>query len=194
MPRFVTRSLTLRRSIAAVLVLLAAVLWLHPVADRTAPMLVAARALAPGVDLSTSDVRVVRAPPEVVPPAAFTEPAAIAGRVLAGAAGEGEPITEARLVGPSAVGPGFAAVPVRLSDPAVAELVRPGSRVDIVSTDKRGGEAVVLARDATVVTVRRDDQVNGGRRGSLLLIALARDSAARVASSSLERPVTVTLR
>lgn len=194
MPRFLTRSLTPRRTIAAVLVLLAAVLWLRPVADRASPMLVAARALAPGVDLSTSDVRVVRAPPEAVPRAAFTDPEAVAGRVLTGAASEGEPITEARLVGPSAIGPGAAAVPVRLADPAVAELVRPGSRVDIVSSDSKAGDTVVLARDATVVTVRRDDQVNGGRRGSLLLIALARDSAARIASISLERPVTVTLR
>jgi Flp pilus assembly protein CpaB len=184
----------MRRTVAAALVLLAIFLWMRPVADNTVPMLVAARALAPGTDLSAADVRVVRAPPDLLADSAFRDSTPALGRILAGAAIEGEPITETRLVGPSLIGPGSAAVPVRLSDPMVADLVRPGARVDVVSTDRRPGEAVVLARDATVVTVRAEDRAHGREKGSLLLIALPRESATRVAAISLERPVTVTLR
>ncbi|MGQ0840711.1 SAF domain-containing protein [Actinokineospora sp.] len=187
------RAFTLRRVVATALVLLAAALALRPAPDSV-PVLVAAHALAPGVGLSPSDVRVVRAPPDLRPESALVDPAEVSGRMLAGAAAEGEPITDVRLVGAAntrlATGPDAAAVPVRLADPAVAGLLRPGTRVDVVTADPRGREPVVLARDAAVVTVRADET----GRGSLVLLALPRESATRVASVSLGQPVTVTLR
>ena len=59
-------------------------------------------------------------------------PADAGGRVLAGAARAGEPITDVRLTGPDAAErltgrPGDAAVPIRLADPEVARLLGPGS-------------------------------------------------------------------
>ncbi|CRK61436.1 Heat shock protein 22.5 (Hsp22.5) [Alloactinosynnema sp. L-07] len=186
--------LTLRRIAAAVLVLLSTALLLRPRAEDSVPMLVAARALTAGADLSAADVRVVRAPPELRPESAFTDPASAAGRILALAAAEGEPITEARLVGPAAIDASQAVVAVRLTDPDLVGAIRPGARVDVVSAAQEGSGGSVLAHDATVVTVRANGRVYGRERGTSVLIALPRDSATRVASISLERPVTVTLR
>jgi Flp pilus assembly protein CpaB len=183
-----SRTVALRRLAASALVVLAAFLALRPSRTPDAPILVANRDLAPGTTLSTSDLRVVRAPPTVIPRGTLTSPESALGRILAGAAADGEPITGVRLVGPentglAAGGPGAAAVPVRLADESVAELLAPGSRVDIV-----GGDQQVLASDAVVVTVR------SGEKGRLVVVALPRDVAIRVAGLSLGQGVSITLR
>jgi pilus assembly protein CpaB len=191
-----SRTLALRRLIAAALVLLAAWLALAPRPPSgvpTAPMVVAAHDLAPGITLSTGDLRVVPAPVEVRPAAALGTLDEVAGRVLAGAATSGEPLTRARLVGPEntrlAAGEGDAvAVPVRLADPAVADLLTPGVRVDIVSANADA----VLASAATVITVLAE--TGSVKQGRLVVLAMPRDTATRVAAASLGQEVTVTLR
>ncbi len=202
------RTLALRRVVAAVLVLLAVALAVRPPprarGEPTVPMLVAARDLAPGSSLRPADLRVVRAPESLRPPAALTAADQATGRVLTGAASRGEPVTRTRLVGPensrlTTGDPDAVAVPVRLADPEVATLLAPGARVDVVTVAPRGGAgAVVLAADVTVVTVRaaeQDDAVQAGTRpGRLVVIAVPRASAARLASVSLGQPVAVTLR
>jgi pilus assembly protein CpaB len=202
------RALALRRVVAGVLVLLAAALAIRPPpqahGEPTVPMLVAARDLAAGSLLRPADVRVVRAPESLRPPAALTAAEQASGRVLAGVASRGEPVTRARLVGRDnsrlATGdPDAVAVPVRLADPEVAALLSPGARVDVVTVAPEGGsDAVLLAADATVVTVRADESAGtaqpGVRPGRLVVIAVPRESAARLASVSLGQPVAVTLR
>lgn len=192
--------LLVRRVLAVALVLLAAALALgRPTArgEPTATVLVAAHELTAGTVLRPTDLRAVQAPAALVPAGALTDIAAATGHTLAGPAGTGEPITGVRLVGAantrlSADFPGAAAVPVRLADPAVAELLGPGSRVDVVTVDPHGGAASVLAADATVVTVRDDGSRDRG--GKLVVLALPHETAAQVASISLGQPVTVTLR
>jgi Flp pilus assembly protein CpaB len=196
------RALAPRRLIAATLVLLAGVLALRPAPARdgpTRPMLVAAHDLAPGVMLTLADVRVVPAPEGLRPSAALGSADDVAGRVLAGAATSGEPITGARLVGPANTrlatgGSDAVAVPVRLADPAVADLLSAGTRVDVVTVDPHGTAGALLAEDATVVTVRAGGTDRNDRSGRLVVIAMPRDTATRVASISLGQPVTVTLR
>ena len=59
------------------------------------------------------------------------------------------------------------------------------------------GGAAMLAADATVVTVRSDageHPAGAGRPGRLVVVAMPRDTATRVAAVSLGQPVTVTLR
>lgn len=191
-----TRTVAIRRLIAASLVLLAAVLALKPPSPPDSPLLVADHDLRPGTTLSTSDLRVVRAPPALMPSGALTAPSDAVGQVLAGAASAGEPITSARLVGPTntrltAGRPDSAAVPIRLADDGMADLLTPGSRIDIVAPDQ-----AVLATDATVLTVRSNagSGPTSTTNGQLVLVALPRDLAPRVAAASLARAVTVTLR
>lgn len=189
-----TRTVAVRRLVAGMLVALAAFLALKPSGPPDAPLLVADHDLRPGTTLSTSDMRVVRAPPALVPSGALSNPSDAVGQVLAGAASAGEPITAARLVGPAntrltAGRADAAAVPIRLADDGVADLLTPGSRIDIVAPDQ-----AVLAADATVVTVRSNVGSTATTGGQLVLVALPRDLAPRVAAASLARAVTVTLR
>jgi Flp pilus assembly protein CpaB len=185
--------------LAVALVLLAAALaFRSPPGEQapTVPVLVAARDLPPGVTLRAADVAVARAPASLRPPAALTEPAQAAGRVLAGATTAGEPLTRARLVGRenshlTTGDPSAAAVPFRLADPEVAALLTPGLRVDVVTVSTTDAEAVVLAANATVLTVRPADSTADGR---LVVLALPRPEATRVAAASLGQPVAVTLR
>lgn len=195
------RRFAVRRVLAALLVLTAAALAVapaHPPDQPTVPMLVAARALAPGATLRAADVRVVAAPEPLRPAAALHSVGQVRGRVLAGAATEGEPITTTRLVGAensrlSTGAPDAVAVPVRLTDPAVAALLSPGTRVDVVTVGADGGPSV-LATAARVITVRVDEPAApGAERDRLVVIALPREMARRVASIALDQPVAVTL-
>ncbi|HEU5475742.1 MAG TPA: SAF domain-containing protein [Actinophytocola sp.] len=196
------RALAPRRLIAAALVLLAGALAVRPDpppaggAPPGVPVLVAARDLAPGTTLGAGDVRVERAPPSLRPATALESAESVTGRVLAGAATAGEPITSTRLVGPENTrlttgGPDAVAVPVRLADAAVADLLMPGARVDVVTGDGRG--TALLASDVVVITVLapESDQAADGR---LVVIAMPPEAATRVASVSLGYPVAVTLR
>ncbi|TDV45386.1 SAF domain-containing protein [Actinophytocola oryzae] len=191
------RWLALRRITSLVLVLAAgalAVLQANRDTAATVPMLVAARDLAPGMTLRAADVEVTRLPASLRPPAALTSPREVAGRVLASATTVGEPLTRVRLIGVensrlAAGGSDVAAVPFRLSDPAVADLLTPGAAVDVVTVEPDDTGPWVLAADATVLTVRRADD-----DARLVVLALPREEATRVAAAALDSPVTVTLR
>lgn len=198
------RMMLLRRAAAFLLALLALALALRPpAAAARSPVVVAARDLPSGTALASADLALTTWPGELVPSGALRAPADADGRVLAGAARAGEPITDVRLAGPDAgrlAGrPGDAAVPVRLADPEVARLLGPGSRVDVVTPAADGDRPVVLAADAAVLTVvaAEADASAGpgqGSRGRLVLVALPRADAARVAAAALSEQVAVTLR
>jgi Flp pilus assembly protein CpaB len=193
----------LRRSAALLLALLALALALRPPdAASRSPVVVAARDLPSGTALAAADLTLASWPGDLVPTGALQAPTDADGRVLAGAARAGEPITDVRLSGPDAAGrlagrPGDAAVPVRLADPEVARLLGPGSRVDVVTPAPDGDRPVILASDAAVLTVvaaEADAGPGQGSRGRLVLVALPRADAARVASAALSEQVAVTLR
>jgi pilus assembly protein CpaB len=191
------RRLAIRRLVAVLLVLAAVVLAVRPQPrdTDTVPMLVAARDLPPGTTLGDADLTVSRLPPSLRPKAALTDPAQARGRVLAAATTAGEPLTGARLLGRENTSltsgdPSAAAVPFRLADPAVASLLTAGLRVDVVTVSP-SSEAEILATNATVVTVRAADEAS---EGHLVVLALPREEATRVAAASLGQPVAVTLR
>lgn len=191
------RWLALRRIAALALVLLAAALAVLPTEHATpptVPVLVAAHDLPPGVTLRAADVSVSQSPPSLRPAAALTTPTQATGRVLTSATTAGEPLTRARLLGPenshlTTSDPNAAAVPFRLADPAVADLLTPGARVDVVTVSENGPDPQILATDATVLTVRQPT-----KDSSLVVIALPREEATRVAAAALGQPVAVTLR
>jgi pilus assembly protein CpaB len=183
----------LRRALAAVLVATALVLAvLPPQRATTVPVLVAAVDVPAGGPLRASDLTVRDWPADLVPSGALRAPPEADGRALVGAARAGEPITDARLAGaaPLAAADG-AVVPVRLADAGVSAVLAPGSRVDVVAAGERADEPVVLTTDATVQAVIGDADRTDGQ---LVMIAMSRAAAGRVASVSLSRPVTVTLR
>ncbi|WP_328612601.1 SAF domain-containing protein [Amycolatopsis sp. NBC_00355] len=198
------RTRLLRRWLAAGLLLTGLLLVAHPGSARgapTIPTVVAARDLPSGTMLRAADVRLADFPGEARPSGALSTLDVAAGRLLAGAVRAGEPLTDVRLAStiPAPGDPATATVPVRLADSAVAELLRPGQRVDVVAAPEPGTSASVLAGGATVVTISSPDAASarplaGPAKGPLVLLRLPEAIATRVAAISLDRPVTVTLR
>jgi pilus assembly protein CpaB len=188
------RVIALRRLAAGALAVLALVLAVAPgPGGRTVPVVVAAADLASGATLAAGGLAVRQYPAALVPAGALADPAGAAGRVLVGAARAGEPLTDSRLTGAGPLPGDAAAVPVRLADPDVAALLRPGSRVDVVTLGERAGEPLVLAPDAEVVTVVAAVRA-GSPGGPLVLVAMPRAVATRVAAAALADQVAVTLR
>lgn len=187
------RTVLLRRVTSAVLVVLALVAALLPTPGSVrALVVVAAVDLVAGATLHAADLAVRRWPPEFVPAGAVRDPALAEGRVLVGAARAGEPITDVRLAGARASPEGGdAAVPIRLTDSAVATLLIPGRKVDVVTVGDRSDQPVMLADDAVVLAVLAEDS---RVRGRLVIVSMPRNTATRVAAAALSDQVAVTLR
>lgn len=194
-----SRTVNARRAVAALLVVLAGVLALRgDPSAATTDVVVAARDLRPGQVLGAEDVRLVRQPSAHVPDGAVGSVDDVTGRTMAGAVRAGEPFTDVRVVGQSlaAAATGSSdttAVPVRLSDPDVADLLRPGDEVDVLVVGEEVGEVQVLASGGTVLAVQPSDERRSGD-GRLVVLGLPARDAAAVAAASLEQAVAVTFR
>ena len=106
----------------------------RPTPPPTVPVAVAARTLAPGAALADADVRLADLPAGLAPSGSHRHTADVVGRVLVVGTPVGLPIVDGLLAGQvSAVPPGTVLAPVRLTDPAVAALLRPGDRVDLLA-------------------------------------------------------------
>jgi Flp pilus assembly protein CpaB len=194
-----------RRLVALLLLLGAAAVSLRgtdatpaATAEAGVPVVAAARDLPAGTRLEASSLATLTVPAAAVPDGTVPDPAALAGRVLAGALRRGEPVTDVRLVGPAlAVGlpEGQVAAPVRLADLAVAGLVRAGDRVDVLATADGDPSAEVVAAGALVLAVPApppDDHAVATDSG-LLVLAVERTVAARLAAASAAATLTVSL-
>jgi len=193
------RALLLRRALAAALACAALVLALSPAGTAAVvPVVVAAADVPAGARLTPADLVVREWPAALAPAGVAHEVAALDGRSLVAAARAGEPLTDARLAGAAPVSePGAAVVPVRLADPAVAAVLAPGSRVDVVAAGEHADRPVVLASGATVRAVL--DPAAAARAGPgpgelLVLISMPESAAERVAAMSLSGALAVTLR
>lgn len=183
-----------RRLIAAGLAAAAVTAALHALAPPPAPsvaVLVAAHDLPAGTTLTPDDLVARDFPEPLVPSGAAT---AGAGRVLAAPLSSGEVLTDARVVGPglAEAQPGETVLPVRLPDPGMAALLRPGDEVDLVATDPGTGESRVVARDVRVLTGTADvPEAPAGQGGALVVVGLSATEAVSVTSASLAQFLTV---
>ncbi|WET78684.1 SAF domain-containing protein [Amycolatopsis sp. QT-25] len=195
----------LRRWLALSLLLSGLVTLFLPASARGTPgtaAVVSARDLPAGTVLRAGDLKLVDLPDDVRPQGAIGRPDSAEGRMLVGAARAGEVLTDVRLLDaaiPGSGDPQSSTVPVRLADAGVAELLRPGQRVDVVAAAEAGREASVLADLAVVAAVGeqgdREPKTTGTRsKGPLVLLSLPTAIATRVAATSLDRSITVTLR
>jgi Flp pilus assembly protein CpaB len=199
-----------RRIAVVVLLLAAAVLALRPQATgspaapgvATTAVVVAARDLAAGTELAAADVRTVPMPVGVVPAGASRRAAGLIGRIAAGPIRRGEPLTDARVVGPgltAGLGTGESAVvPVRLADPDAAALVRAGDRVDVLGTpvapdgdQATAGDTVAVASGVRVLAVlgSRDPA-----DGVVLVVATTPETARSLAGAAVRHRLTVNVR
>lgn len=190
------RSVFVRRVAAMTLVGLAALLALSRGSSVDAVVVVAARDLAPGTVVGSHEVMLRELPARGVPDGAARSPAVVVGRTLAAPVRRGEPLTDVRLIGSDLIravspDPGTVSVPLRLADPGVAALLRPGVTVDVVTISERQGEPVVLAHGARVLAVLESGARTGDRDGRLVLVALDPAGATRVAATSISQNLTV---
>lgn len=178
------RTRVLRRLIAVTLLIAAgAMASMAPTsaAEGTA-VLVVARDLPAGAELTDADIAVVsvRSPPDGPLPAG--RPRDAVGALLSGPMRRGEILTDARIVGDRGPdpGPGRAAIPVPLTDAAAALLV-PGVHVVLVGVPDADGwsradgvgdvPAVhTLAADAVVLSVAEPSSGIGGASGGRIVV------------------------
>lgn len=195
-----TRTIAARRWAAGALVLLAAVAALRPnPSDGRSDVVVAARDLAPGVELAAADLLVEPRSSTTIPEGAQTDIGDLVGATLTGPARRGEVLTDLRVLSsrlPEAtVGTDARIVPVHPTDAALLDLVRPGDVVDVlaVSAPVAGADQErprVVATNAVVVLVSAAAK-SGGRDG-IVLVALPVSAANEVAGASLSQAITLT--
>ncbi|WP_102143958.1 SAF domain-containing protein [Mycobacterium hubeiense] len=191
-----SRTVTARRIAAGGLVVLAGVAALRddPHGDRT-EVVVAARDLAPGVELTATDVRLEIRSAATLPDGAQEDPEAVLGATLASPTRRGEVLTDVRVLGPrlaeEAAGPDARIVPLHLADTALLDVIRSGDVVDVLAaTDDHSPQ--LLASDAVVVLVSEKPKGPGAGGDRVVLVALPARAANEVAGAALVQTVTLT--
>ncbi len=150
-PPALRRSFHLRRRAWAALctfvAVLAALLALAPPAPTTVTVLVARAALPAGTVLAPEHLASLALPPEAVPEGALLAPGDAVGRTLAGPTAARSVVTAASVSsGRRLARPGHVVVALPVTDEAIASLVGPGVRLDVL--DAAGA---VVASDVPVV-------------------------------------------
>ena len=194
-----SRTVMARRIAAGGLVVLAAVAALRPDPDdERAAVVVAARDLMPGVELTDTDVRLEDHTAATIPEGAHNDPAAVVGARLTGPARRGETLTDVRLLSPrlaeATAGPNARIVPLRLEESAVLDLIRPGDVVDVLAAGAESDAAAsVVATEAVVVLVSAKPTGAGSGTDRVVLVALPAHAATEVAAAALLQAVTLTI-
>ncbi len=192
-----TRTVAARRVAAGALVVLAAVAALRtdPHGDQ-ADIVVAARDLSPGIELTADDLRLEKRLTATIPDGSQSIVGKVVGSTLAGPARRGEVLTDVRLLGPrlaqSAAGPDARIVPLHLADTALLDLVRTGDVVDVLAAADDEIDPRVVATDAVVVLVSEKQKGPGAGAERVLLVALPAHAANDVAGATLMQTVTLT--
>ena len=184
-----------RRLLAALCVLLA--VWAGLRATAAPPparvaVTVAAHDLGAGEVLGADDVTTVRFAPGTVPAGHIRDPV---GRRLAGPLRRGQPITDTALLGAALVRdrPDLVALPVRLPDTAMAELLRVGDEVDLVAADPQGGSASTVTRSALVLGLPPPpaDAAADGLPGRLVVLGVRATDVPAVSAATVTHFLTI---
>ena len=220
MPRLVStlrtpghrRGVVVRRAIAVAL-LIAALASALSAAKELPRVPVFSRDLPAGAELALADVDLARLPTSSIPDSAVAaKPEELTGRVITAAAGKGEVITDARLLGEELVsslvgGSEDAAarmIPVKLAEPDIIPHLHHGDTVDVVTavdaasspSDVGEGEAPTAPPARVIATGGRvvsTSSAEGEASSSTVLLALPHDHANDVAAASLSQPLTVVI-
>lgn len=178
-----------RRWLAALAVGLTVITGLRALSPPPAPavdVVVAAHDLPGGRELTTDDVAVRRVPEELVPGGTTGTVTAVTGRTLAAPVRAGEAVTDRRVLaaGLLEAHPGSVAVPVRLPDPSVGDLLRVGDHVDLVAASPRGPATVVADAAPVLALPRVVGTAPAAGEGALVVLAVPEPDALDVVQAS----------
>ncbi|GAB3596540.1 SAF domain-containing protein [Corynebacterium faecale] len=195
------RTLLIRRSLAAFLLLIAAILFIRSLISTDPQVAVFVSDIPAGAAITASDVNLQNIPSALVPHTAVLDTSDAVGRIAASAITAGEIVTSPRFVGneliASFVGNGtedfsgeqLHMVPLKLADPSVIPLLHHGDTISVISHDPGSGLPHTIAAGGKVVLVGE----SGTSDPSTVLIALPESSSGLVAAASLSAPLAVVL-
>ncbi len=210
------RSATVRKIAAVVLATLGVVLFFRgdPATDTVA-VVVSSRDLTPGQVIADSDVEVREIDSKQLPEGVVSDTDLVVGRTVAGPIRSGETVTDVRVLSPRLAGLSVGTddariVPVRLADAAVADMLRSGDVVDVLTVGPdtsrpdtphpdTPNESVadkapqILAAGAVVALVTTSESTRN-QQEQVILLALPTPAANVVAAASLSNAITVTFR
>ena len=188
--RRVRRAVLARRRLLAAL--LTGVAVAAGVQAATAPpppsvgVLTAARDLPAGAVIGSDDLVTVDFAPGSVPTGATRD---AVGRTLAAPVRRGEPVTDVRLLGPALTAgtPELTAVPVRLPDAGMVELLEVGDRIDLIATDPQGAGASVVATGVPVLALPSGSAETdaSGQPGGLVVVGVASTEVTALADAGV---------
>ncbi|WP_326645022.1 RcpC/CpaB family pilus assembly protein [Streptosporangium sp. NBC_01755] len=192
--RLLGRRHRLLSALVAALAMGCAVLALRP--DTASVIVLTAARDLPGGVLKGTDLTPAALRPGTVPDGALRPGTPFAGKILAGPARRGEPLTDVRLLGPgllAAHAPGTVATPVRVADPETARLLSPGDVVDVLaaatSTWDGTAPAMTVAEDVTVLATPDEKS----ERGALVVLATTSAQATELASAQAGGRLSITI-
>ena len=178
-----------RRPLAALFAVLALASTIQTVTAPPPPrvsVLVAAHDLASGVRLRPEDLTEVRFDPGSVPDALAVD---AVGRVLAAPLRRGEVVSDVRLVGAGLSDgyPGLTAMPVRLPDAGMVELLRVGDLIDVLGADPRGHGVEVVVAGVPVLAIPEASSDPGptGLSGRLIVVGVDPAQVPRLAEAAV---------
>ncbi|MGW6007049.1 RcpC/CpaB family pilus assembly protein [Oerskovia enterophila] len=167
-----------------------------PPPPETSPVVVAARDVGAGVVLTARDLRVEDVASSLAPQVSLTRVSDAVGRTTSVALPRGQTIAPSLVTAgelAAAAPAGTVVAPVRLADPAVATMLGPGDRVDLLvaasggdgSSD--GAPGTYVARRALVLAGAPAQESAGGllgtdtAEGGVTLVAVLPEEAASLA-------------
>jgi Flp pilus assembly protein CpaB len=159
-----------------------------PPPPATVTVWTASHDLPGGTVLGPDDLVAARFRPETVPDSVVTRPGAVIGRTLAAPMTRGQPLTGVSTLARGLLRgyPGATAVPLRVTDAAVVDLLRVGDRISLVVADPDGRrEPTRLVDDVPVIAIPRvKESLGTGTPGRLVVAAIPSTRASEVAAAA----------
>lgn len=173
-----------RRIIAAICVGLSVLFLGQGIDSGDTDVVVAAKEIQPGIEVSEGDLEIRQFPTRLVPDGSLSKLIDVVGQVLNSPVAAGEPITELRFKAEDLeleIPFGQVIAPVRIDDPAALAGARPGDVINVVAL---GGEeqGKVVARRVKVVSIKAEEE--NGFTGYLVNIAVSEEQATTLATLS----------
>lgn len=175
--------------------MLAGVSATHPADAPSLRVVRAADRLVGGSVLAATDLEVQSMAVADLPDGALTDAGSVVGHTLTAPVARGQVLTTLALLSAAAPPPpGRVVAPLRLADVDLAELLRPGDRVDVVAADPQSSQAAVVAHGVRVVTVPAREADATATSGALVLVEASLVEATGLARAAAVGTLTVVWR